>query len=718
MPGKWMLLVRCSVLSALCMTIPSVASLFAQGGAKVIQEESHDQSAALTEMSASPAAGGREPRQIPLHQFLFPAHRGLSDPVVQSLTGALVSTTSPSATGGLGANGVAPPDTNGAVGASQFVLWVNAEFAVYDKTTGAKVYGPVAGNTLWSGFGGPCETTNDGDPIAQYDKAANRWVMSQLANVSFGPPFYQCIAVSTTSDATGSYHRYAFSFSNLNDYPKLAPWPDGYYFSANMFQKQSSGALNFVGPEACVFNRTAMLAGSTATAQCFQLTNFYYSLLPSDLDGSTAPPSGSPDFYMSLQLPGSNTLDFWKFHVDWTTPSNSTFTGPTAMTVAGFTEGCDGSPNGLTCIPQRGTTQQLDSLSDRLMYRLAYRNFGDHEALVVNHSVDAGSAVGVRWYEIRNPSGTPVIYQQGTYAPADGNYRWMGSIAMDKAGDIALGYSVSSANMYPAIRYTGRVADTAIDPLGTMEAEASIIEGTGSQTTNLSRWGDYTSMSMDPVDDCTFWYVDEYIPTSGTFNWSTQIAWFKFSSCGGPSAPSAPAGLVATAGNGQVSLAWSASSGASSYNVLRSGASGGPYTQIASSLASNSYTNTGLTNGQTYYYVVEAVNSVGVSPYSNQASATPAAPTLPSAPTGLAASAARRKVNLKWTQSTSSGVTQNKVYRSTTSGGPYTLLATISATTAFSDTSVSSGRTYYYVVTAVTSAGQSGFSNQASATPR
>src|SRR5207248_11247021 len=164
-------------------------------------------------------------------------------------------------------------------------------------------------------------------------------------------------------------------------------------------------------------------------------------------------------------------------------------------------------------------------------------------------------------------------------------------------GDIALGYSVSSANMYPAIRYTGRVADTSIDPLGTMEAEASIIEGTGSQTTNLSRWGDYTSMSIDPVDDCTFWYVNEYIPTSGTFNSSTQIASFKFASCGGPSAPSAPAGLTATAGNGQASLAWSASSGASSYTVLRSGVSGGPYTQIASSLAATSYTNTGLTNG-------------------------------------------------------------------------------------------------------------------------
>jgi hypothetical protein len=700
------------------LALYSSTFLSAQSTAIVINEVSHDQSPALSGLSASAVVEGPEPRQIPLHLKAHPHGRGLADPVIQSLTGPIVSTALAAASAGIGADGIAPPDTNGAVGATQYVLWVNAEFAVYDKTTGAAVYGPVAGNTLWSGFGGPCETTNNGDPIALYDKAASRWVMSQLANVSLGPPFYQCIAVSTTSDATGSYYRYAFSFNDLNDYPKLTVWPDGYYFSANMFQKLSSGALSFIGPEACAFNRSAMLAGKTATAQCFQLTNFYYSLLPSDFDGSTAPPAGSPNYYMSLQLPGSNTLDFWKFHVDWSTPANSTFTGPTALTVAGFTEACDGSPNGLTCVPQLGTTQQLDSLGDRLMYRLAYRNFGDHESLVVTHSVNAGGAVGARWYEIRNPAGSPVIYQQGTYAPADGNYRWMGSIAMDKAGDIALGYSVSGAGMYPAIRYTGRVSDTSIDPLGTMEGETNIMQGGGSQTTGLSRWGDYTSMSIDPVDDCTFWYANEYLPTSGTYNWNTQIAWFKFTSCGGPAAPPAPTGLTATAGNAQVSLGWNASSGAASYNVLRSTVSGGPYSQIATGLTATSFTNTGLTNGQTYYYVVESVNSVGASPYSNQASATPVAAALPAAPTGLTASGAKRKVNLKWAQSTSSGVIQNKVYRSTTNGGPYTLVATISAATAYSDTSVSSGQTYYYVVTAVSSAGQSGFSNQASATPR
>ena len=715
MRRKWVLWVLSVLFITSCLAVSSTPLVFAQTKAQVINEVNHDQSPALIEMSASPAQGGREPRQIPLHFVPHAAHRGQPDPVVQSLTGPLVSTTSASTTNGLGADFIAPPDTNGAVGATQYVLWVNTVFGVYDKSTGALVHGPVAGNTLWSGFGGPCETTNDGDPTVIYDKAANRWVMSQLANVSYGPPFYQCVAVSVGSDATGSYNRYAFSFTNLDDYPKLGVWSDGYYFSANMFQRQGSGALSFIGPQACVLERNAMLAGNKATAQCFQLSNFYYSLLPSDLDGSTAPPTGSPNYYMSLQLPGSSTLDFWKFHTDWTTPANSSFIGPTAITVGGFTEACDGSPNGLTCIPQLGTSQQLDSLSDRLMYRLAYRNFGDHESLVVNHSVDAGSAAGVRWYELRNPGGTPVVYQQGTYAPSDGNYRWMGSIAMDKAGDIALGYSVSSANMHPAIRYTGRVADASVDPLGTMEAEASIVEGTGSQTAGLSRWGDYTSMSIDPVDDCTFWYANEYLQANGTFNWSTEIAWFHFSSCGAPTAPPAPTGLAATPGNAQVSLSWNASTGAASYNLLRSGVSGGPYSQIATGLATTSFTNTGLTNGQTYYYVVQAQNSAGTSPYSSQASATPRAPVPPAAPTALVASAAKWKINLRWTQSTSSGVTQNKVYRSTTSGGPYSLLATLSATTTYSDSNVGAGQTYYYVITAVNGGGQSGYSNQASA---
>jgi len=623
-----------------------------------------------------------------------------------------------STTAGLGFNGVgdgfvgpqgtftvnaAPPDTNGAAGASQYVQWVNTSFAVFNKGIGAVVYGPAAGNTLWTGFGAPCEITNDGDVIAQYDKAAGRWVMSQLS-YSLAPPYYLCVAVSTTSDATGTYNRYAFSYSNLNDYPKLGVWPDGYYTSYNMFKPVKIGpflSYKFVGASVCAFDRSAMLSGTAATQQCFQLSSSFGGLLPSDLDGSTAPPAGSPNYFLNF---GSNSLNLWKFHLDWVTSSNTTLTGPTNIPVAGFSEAC----NGGTCIPQAGTSQQLDSLGDRLMYRLAYRNFGDHEALVVNHSVAAGSSVGVRWYELRSPA-TPAVYQQGTYAP-DSNFRWMGSIGMDNVGNIAVGYSVSSSSMNPAIRYTGRVPS---DPSGTMEGETSIIEGTGSQTQNLNRWGDYSSMSIDPVDDCTFWYTTEYLKANGTFNWSTRIASFKFPSCGATTAPAAPT-LVATAGNAQVSLSWNASSGATSYNVLRSTTSGGPYSTIATGVTTTSYTDTGLTNGTTYYYVVQALNSAGTSPNSNQASATPTC-SAPAAPTVLSATAGNAQVSLSWVAS--SGATSYNVKRSTVSGGPYTTIATGITTTSYTDTGVTNGTTYYYVVSAVNSCGESVNSNEASATP-
>ncbi len=446
------------------------------------------------------------------------------DPVVQTTVGPLVGTTVAFQFAGVGngdygfAPNAAPPDTNGAAGSTQFVQWVNESFAVFNKSTGALEFGPVAGNTLWSGFGGGCQTNNDGDIIAQYDKAANRWVLTQFSVST--TPFLQCVAVSTTSDATGTYSRYAFAMPNFPDYPKLGVWPDAYYMSFNMFSGNS-----FVGARACALDSASMRAGNPATSVCFQLSSSFGGLLPSDLDGSTAPPAGSPNYFLNF---GANSLNLWKFHVDFATPGNSTLTGPTNIGVAAFTDACGGG----TCVPQSGTRQLLDSLGDRLMYRLAYRNFTTHESLVVNHSVRVGTSrknpfTGVRWYELRNPGGTPTVFQQGTFAP-DANFRWMGSIGMDKLGNIAVGYSVSSSQIHPAIRYTGRLST---DPLGTLAAEASIIEGGGSQTRSLNRWGDYSSIAIDPVDDCTFWYTTEYLKTNGTFNWSTRIASFKFPSC-------------------------------------------------------------------------------------------------------------------------------------------------------------------------------------------
>jgi hypothetical protein len=488
-----------------------------------------DVSPPLRDMPVIPPSATERPREINTENTrrigpLAPAPPGWVDPLeAQSKRPApeLGVTTGLNFVGvgrGLGtySPSVAPPDTNGAVGATQYVQWVNLHFAVFNKTTGALVYGPAAGNSLWQGFGGTCETYNSGDPIVAYDKAASRWVMTQFAFASStGGPWYQCVAVSTTSDATGSYRRFAYNFTALNDYPKLGVWPDGYYVTFNMFYGNLSGGRT------CVMDRNNMISasGTPGAIQCFQISS-YWSLLPADLDGTTAPPSGAPNYQLNF---GTNSLRLWKYKVNWATPSLSTLTGPTAIAVASFSTA--GS------IPQSGTTQTLDSLSDRLMHRLAYRNRGSYETLVVTHSVAAGTAAsGVRWYEIRNPNGTPTVYQQGTFSP-DSTARWMGSIAMDKDGNMAVGYSASSSSIYPAIRYTGRLAT---DALGTMQAENTLVNGGGSQTAGLSRWGDYSSMTVDPVDDCTFWYTTEYLQTSGTWNWSTRIGSFKFASCGTP----------------------------------------------------------------------------------------------------------------------------------------------------------------------------------------
>ncbi|PYT74683.1 MAG: hypothetical protein DMG39_02235, partial [Acidobacteria bacterium] len=467
----------------------------------VIPPVSYDISPPLVDLVASsPPMAPTSQRNIPLRQPARPTAAPLAsvtpDQALQQLSLPLVNTTAGLDFDGIGAAGSAPPDANGSVGATQFVQIVNVEYAVYDKTSGALLLGPTPIHNIWSGFNGDCA-------VGQMNVKLNAY----------------CMAVSTTSDATQSYYRYEFSFgTNTPDYPKLAVWPDAYYWTANTF----SSANTFVGANPCAFDRATMLSGGPANAICMQQNSSVDSLLPADLDGTTPPPTGQTNLYLQLAAPSS--LNLFKFHVDFTTPSNSTFAGPAAIPVTPFSQACGGG----TCIPQPGTTQQLDSVGDRLMFRLAYRNFGDHESLVVNHSVMAGSSVGVRWYEIRSPNATPTVFQQGTFSP-DSQYRWMGSIAMDQSGDIAVGYSASSSSNFPAVRYTGRVPS---DPAGTMESENSIIEGTGSQTKGLSRWGDYSSMSVDPADDCTFWYTNEYLTTNGSFNWKTRIGSFKFTSCG------------------------------------------------------------------------------------------------------------------------------------------------------------------------------------------
>jgi hypothetical protein len=426
--------------------------------------------------------------------------------------------------------GRAVPDTNGAVGATQYFQWVNTQFEVFDKTSGASVYGPVDASTIWAGFP-PCNSTDDDDVVVVYDKIANRWVLEQHVAPTTGAN-YQCIAVSTTPDATSPYHRYVFSLpSNFPDYPKISVWPDAYYLTINEESNTTGAAL---GAYVCALDRANMLAGTSATAQCFQLASTYNSLLPADLDGSILPPAGAPNYLMNV---GTNSLNLWQFHVDWVNPSNSAITGPTNIPVAAFTNGCKASS---LCVPQQGTTQLVDGIGDRLMFRLAYRHFADgHESLVATHSINSAIPIAARWYEVQSPASNPYVFQQGTFAP-DSNNRWMGSIAMDQMGDIGLGYSVSSATMFPAIRYTARLQS---DPLNTMEAESSIIEGTGSEV-GSNRWGDYSAMTVDPVDDCTFWFTSEYFPVSGDYNWHTRIASFSFPPCtSNPVVTLAPNGL-------------------------------------------------------------------------------------------------------------------------------------------------------------------------------
>ncbi|MDX6711079.1 MAG: hypothetical protein QOH96_2095, partial [Blastocatellia bacterium] len=506
----------------------------AQQSPTIMESEHNDVSPPLRSIPPAARTKGHHVHDIEILPRNF--NRGATDPVIQrSAATALAPVTNTNFDGiGQGFTGPAgtfsvssaPPDTNGDVGPNHYVQVVNSDLAIFNKS-GTAIYGPVPTNTLWSGFGGLCQTDNDGDGVVVYDAIANRWVVSQFAVSGTTTGYLQCVAVSTGPDPTGTWNRYSFSYgSSFPDYPKMGVWPDAYYETFNMF---NSAGTSFLGARACAYDRAKMIAGQPATQVCFNPTDagsVVGGLLPADLDGTIQPPPGAPNYVIALGN-NANQLAVYKFHVDFITPANSTLTGPTDITTASFSEACAGG----TCIPQTGTTQKLDSLADRLMFRLAYRNFNDHEALVVNHSVTAGTGTGLRWYELRpDASRNLSIFQQGTYAP-DSNFRWMGSIAMDKNGNMGLGFSVSGSALHPGIHYTGRLASS---PTGVMDqGEGTAIDGAGSQTgSSLSRWGDYSAMTVDPSDECTFWYTTEYIPANGAFNWRTRIASFKFPGCG------------------------------------------------------------------------------------------------------------------------------------------------------------------------------------------
>jgi hypothetical protein len=518
-------------------------------------------------LSAVPMASAttvpQAPGVVPLHPLpqrqTDQGGQHAADEALQTKAGARLEAEERPAFRGIVQDGYIPPDPNIAVGQTYIVEVVNSEIAVLDKNGNMLAGYPKKLGSLWSTLGGGCATNNAGDPIVQYDRFADRWLIAQLG--SLNSPFSECFAVSQTNDPTGAYNVYSYSFgNNLNDYGKFGVWPtasnSAYLGTYNLFANGNT----FVGAELCAYDREAMLSGAPSPAAlCYMVPDGGY--LPSDVDGATAP--GEAGYFLNFN--SLSSLQLYQLAPDFTNLTGSLI-GPTDIPVNAFQEACGGG----TCIPQPGTGRQLDSLGDRLMYRLAYRKFSDHEAMVVNHSVTVGSSVGVRWYELDAvPGGAFGVSQQGTFAP-DAAYRWMGSIAMDQAGDIALGYSLSSSSVYPGIYLTGRAPG---DLPGSMATETLLQAGGGSQT-GYSRWGDYTSLRIDPSDDCTFWYADEYYPQTASYNWYTFIGSFKFSGCG------------STASSGDFSLSESPAS-----QTIPAGGNGGGSVSVASLNGFNSAVN-------------------------------------------------------------------------------------------------------------------------------
>jgi hypothetical protein len=455
---------------------------------------------------------------------------------------------------------VNPPDPNGEVGPNNFVEMINLVFAVYDKA-GNLLLGPVDTGTLWAGFPITDCTDPSGDPVVLYDQFKDRWLLSQFTTA--GPEFFNCVAISTTSDPTGSYFRYAFSTGeNFPDYPKYGNWTDSYVITTREF-----GPTIEYGIGVYALEKNKMTDGDPNARN----VRFFIDgnvpellplvgdgLLPADVDGKQKPKTDTAIPIIGTQDDTADygatfdAINIWDLHIKWRSTPIASLELNVQLPTAPFDSIFPCAPDSRDCLPQPGITnpaQFLDILSyrQRPTFRLAYRNFKTYESLVTNQSVEATPGVaGARWYEIRrDENGAYSIYQQGTYDPGDGVHRWMGSIAMDKKGNMALGYSVvNGTTVFPGIRYTGRLAG---DPLGQMTlGEGTIINGAGVQTTTNSRWGDYTDMTVDPNDDCTFWYVNEYYEVSGlplptptpplpppftTAPWQTRVGSFKLPGC-------------------------------------------------------------------------------------------------------------------------------------------------------------------------------------------
>jgi hypothetical protein len=435
-----------------------------------------------------------------------------------------------------------PSDNSLAVGPDHIVQIVNSRMAVFTKkgvqhdTTGLALYGPVATNALFSGFGGRCEPRPNGDAVVRYDQLAGRWLyvmpIFRRDSADAKEPYSMCYAVSTGADPLGPYYRYEFKRPLFPDYPRPAIWIDGYYVP-------SSTGDDVIQKHACVADRAKMLRGEAAAEQCIIVDSVNF-LNNADIDGQRVPRPGAPNIMMATggaQLLGrieDDGIYVWKFHVDWEDARRTRLEGPAKVTVAPYAYLCGGQLT--NCVPQPDTNRRLDAQGDKLMQRLVYRHLGNHEAIVAVHSVNtAAGGGGVRWYEFRlDRDRNARLHQQGTYAP-DGYYRWMGSIGIDARGNIGMGYSFGGAPHYPGQRIAARLAG---DPRGRMTLRETVVAAGAASQTNTMRWQDYTTMAMDP-DGCTFWYVGDYY-RAGSTAYSTRIGGFRLPGCA-PARPAPPA---------------------------------------------------------------------------------------------------------------------------------------------------------------------------------
>jgi len=505
---------------AILDTLTGIAPDAVSGPVYAISAPAASMDVSLDKLPQIPPAVQRPMREMPSPDTGISATDGLGpDPVAQLDYNTIMAmpgvTTSFKGLDLANWGGGWPPDTDGDVGPNHYIQAVNTSLAIYSKT-GTRL-AAFTFNTFFDGTGTPCDANNMGDPIVLYDWVSERWIITDFAWTTTRGPFYECIAVSKTTDpVSGGWWMYGLQAGSnqMNDYPKLGVWGDGIYMSANLFTR----AKTYAGVKVWALNRADLISGAALRTVSFTLGTSYFSLIPSNAMPGSTPPAGTPAFFVSLYAP--STMRTWKFTVNWTTPTSSTFVGPVSTTVASFTK-----PT--FRIPQKGTTELLDALGDRLMVQLQYVNLNGTQALWFNHTVVSNSVAAVRWYEFRNLTGTPTVYQQGTYQP-DTTHRWMGSVAVDQKGNMALGYSASSTAIYPAIRYAGRLSTDTLGTLG--QGEATAVAGTGSQSGGYNRWGDYSAMGLDPTNRCTFWYTTEYYETVSN-NWQTRIVAFQYPSC-------------------------------------------------------------------------------------------------------------------------------------------------------------------------------------------